>query len=103
MKQKFLKATMGLGLLVLAADHVSAQQRNCAPRDVVLQRLSEGFGETRQAIGLATNNAVVEVFASMESGGWTITVTFPNRTTCLIASGENYEVLREQPPEGTQS
>lgn len=97
MKQVFLKATMGLGLMVLAADQLAAQQGNCAPRDVVLQRLAEGYGETRQAIGLGANNAVVEVFAS-DAGSWTITVTLPNGVTCLVASGQAYETLAEALP-----
>lgn len=98
MKDVFLQATMGLGLLVLAADQVAAQQQgNCAPRDVVLQRLNENYGETRQAIGLGANNAIVEVFAA-ETGSWTITVTFPNGATCLVASGQAYEALAETLP-----
>ncbi|SHI98087.1 hypothetical protein SAMN05444000_10497 [Shimia gijangensis] len=97
MKDMFLKATMGLGLLVLAADQVAAQNRNCAPRDVVLERLSNAYGETRQSIGLGANNAVVEVFAS-ETGSWTIIVTFPDGPTCLVASGLAYETLAEALP-----
>ncbi|GAA6164233.1 hypothetical protein NBRC116590_19370 [Pelagimonas sp. KU-00592-HH] len=88
---------MGFGLLVLAADQVAAQQGNCAPRDVVLERLSDSYGETRQAIGLGANNAIVEVFAA-ETGSWTITVTFPNGATCLVASGQAYETLAETLP-----
>ncbi|WP_353339939.1 hypothetical protein [Pelagimonas sp. KU-00592-HH] len=97
MKDVFLQATMGFGLLVLAADQVAAQQGNCAPRDVVLERLSDSYGETRQAIGLGANNAIVEVFAA-ETGSWTITVTFPNGATCLVASGQAYETLAETLP-----
>lgn len=100
MKQMFFKATMGLGLVVLAAQHVNAQQGNCAPREMVVQRLAESYGETRRSIGLGANNAVVEVFASA-SGSWTITVTFPNGSTCLVASGQAYETLAEVlPPAG---
>ncbi|MCP9480578.1 hypothetical protein NNA36_01255 [Shimia sp. CNT1-13L.2] len=97
MKDVFLQATMGFGLLVLAADQVAAQQGNCAPRDVVLERLNDSYGETRQAIGLGANNAIVEVFAA-ETGSWTITVTFPNGATCLVASGQAYETLAETLP-----
>lgn len=97
MKEMFLKATLTLGLMVLAADQVAAQNRNCAPRDLVLQRLSEGYGETRQAIGLGANNAVVEVFASA-TGSWTITVTFPDGPTCIVASGQAYEAMAEALP-----
>jgi hypothetical protein len=78
---------------------VSAQTaRNCGPRTAVVDRLADGYGETRQSIGLGTNNAVVEVFASHESGTWTITVTTPNGLTCLVASGQSFEAIAETLP-----
>lgn len=86
-----------LGFLLLAAAGAEAQQnRNCGPRDAVLKRLADGYGETRQSIGLGANNAVVETFASTETGTWTITVTMPNGMTCLVASGQAYEELTEE-------
>ncbi len=102
LKQKLLTMTMGFGLLVSAAQLVEAQTaRNCGPRDMVVQRLAEGFGESRRAIGLGAQGAVVELFASDSSGSWTITVTFPNGSTCLVASGQAFEALAEAlPPRG---
>jgi len=41
---------------------------------------------------------MVETFASSETGTWTITVTLANGTTCLVASGQNYEALAEGLP-----
>lgn len=75
-----------------------AQTRNCGPRAAVIERLAEGYGETRQSVGLAANNAVVEVFASPETGTWTITVTTASGVTCLVASGRNFEELAEALP-----
>ena len=75
-----------------------AQGRNCAPREAVLERLATGYGETRQSVGLGSNNAVVEVFASAETGSWTITVTMPGGLTCLVASGQSYEAVAEVLP-----
>ena len=95
------KAALILGAIGLqsAALPLHAQSaRNCAPRDTVVARLAEGYGETRQSIGLGANNAVVEVFASPDSGTWTITVTMPNGVTCLVASGQAYEALAEALP-----
>ena len=105
MKQHFLNMTLGLGLLALAAEQAAAQTaRNCAPRERVVERLSEGYGETRQAIGLGANNAVIEVFASDNTGTWTITVTMPSGLTCLVASGQHYETLAEAlPPQGNDA
>lgn len=78
--------------------------RNCAPREVVVERLAGTYGESRQAMGLGANNAVVEVFASPESGTWTITVTLPSGVTCLMASGQAFETLVESlPPEGSDA
>ncbi|MEM6374359.1 MAG: hypothetical protein AAF727_16505 [Pseudomonadota bacterium] len=92
-------ALVTAGALNLMATAAHAQQaRNCGPRDLVLSRLAEGYGETRQSMGLGANNSVIEVFASDESGSWTITVTSPNGVTCLVASGQAFEELAEALP-----
>ncbi len=41
---------------------------------------------------------MVEIFASEDSGSWTITVTMPNGSTCLMATGQSYEKLAEALP-----
>ncbi|SHH30321.1 hypothetical protein SAMN04488044_2312 [Cognatishimia maritima] len=66
-------------------------EAQCGPRDIVLDRLAEIYGENRQAIGLARENTLMELFASQESGSWTITVTTAQGLTCLIAAGQNFE------------
>lgn len=71
---------------------------NCAPRDTVVERLASKYGESRQSMGLGANNAVVEVFASSETGTWTITVTSVHGMTCLVASGQAFEALAEVLP-----
>ena len=98
MQDKVLQMTFGLGLLALAAGSAQAQGQNCAPRQTVIDRLAEGYGESRQSIGLGAQGQVVEVFASTASGTWTITVTLPNGMTCLVASGQAYETLAEALP-----
>lgn len=82
-------------VLMFTATTAVAQSQNCAKREMVLQRLNENFGESRQSIGIASQGQVVEVFASLESGSWTITVTLPNGITCLVASGRAFEHLNE--------
>ncbi|MCF6231962.1 MAG: hypothetical protein L3J36_02480 [Rhodobacteraceae bacterium] len=90
---------VGLTVMVLAASQAAAEgNRNCAPREIVLERLAEKYGETRQSIGLGANNAVVEVFASTNTGSWTITVTTTNGLTCLVASGQSFETIAEALP-----
>lgn len=91
--------TAAAALYIVSTTDAAAQgNRNCAPREAVVDRLAEGYGETRRSMGLGANNAVVEVFASDETGTWTITVTTPNGLTCLVASGQSFETLAEALP-----
>jgi hypothetical protein len=88
-------------LAVMPLPAAAQGSQSCAPRDHVVARLAERYGETRQSMGLGSNSAVMEVFASLETGTWTITVTTPQGVTCLVASGQAYAELREAlPPKG---
>jgi len=99
MNKQMMIGALGFGILALAATTGFAQtNRNCAPRDVVLERLASKYGEARQSVGLGANNSMVEVFSSEETGTWTITVTMTNGTTCLVASGRDFETLAEALP-----
>lgn len=92
-------------LAVLGSGPAAAQPAsNCAPREMVVDRLADKYGESRQSMGLGANNAVVEVFASPETGTWTITVTSVHGMTCLVASGQAFEELAEVlPAEGNDA
>ncbi len=97
MNRTFKTLVTCFGMVAMTASVASAQNaRNCAPRDAVVDRLASGYGESRQSMGLGANNQVVEVFASDETGTWTITVTMPNGMTCLVASGQSFERLDEE-------
>lgn len=88
-------------IIATLATPAAGQGRNCGPRADVLTKLAANYGETRQSIGMTSNNAVVETFASLETGTWTIAVTQANGLTCLIASGQSFERLTEKlPPKG---
>lgn len=85
-----------LTFTTLAAFGAEAQSsRNCAERETVLTRLADGYGEVRQSIGIGANNSIVEVFASKETGTWTITVTNHSGVTCLVATGQAFEETEE--------
>lgn len=83
---------------VLIGTTATAQSQNCADHARVVERLASGYGESRQSIGVGSDNTVVEVFASLETGTWTITVTQAGGPTCLVASGEAFQALAEGLP-----
>jgi hypothetical protein len=95
MKNILFVMSFGIGAMFLAANHANAQSGNCADHAQVVERLATAFGESRQSLGLAADNTVVEVFASMDTGSWTITVTRPGGPTCLVAAGQAYQYLNE--------
>lgn len=99
MNKRLMIGALGFGILALAATTGFAQTaNNCAPREVVIERLASKYGEARQSMGLGANNSVVEVFSSSETGTWTITVTVASGTTCLVASGQHFETITEALP-----
>ncbi len=87
--------SFGIGAMFLAANQAAAQSDNCTAHADIVERLGERYGESRQSIGLAADNSVVEVFASMDTGSWTITVTQAGGLTCLVAAGQAYQYLNE--------
>ncbi|MDP5084190.1 MAG: hypothetical protein NWQ23_02135 [Yoonia sp.] len=95
MRRTFFLMCFGFGAMMIAATQTQAQTGNCADHAQVVERLAERYGESRQSIGLGSDNAVVEVFASMDTGSWTITVTRPGGPTCLVAAGQAYQYVNE--------
>lgn len=96
---------LSIGLIIgaaLCAAPLVAQTANCAPHDTVVERLAEAYGESRQSVGLGSDNTIVETFASAETGTWTITVTIPGGPTCLVASGQAFELTVEALPNTDQ-
>lgn len=101
MTHRHLALSLGLAWLILAAGQAQAQAAQCADRERVVAYLASKFGETRQVIGIAANNAVMEIFASTDTGTWTITMTSPGGQTCFFASGEGYEGAGAETPAGS--
>jgi hypothetical protein len=91
--------------LVAATPAAEAQQTPrapqaaaCADRAQVVSRLEERYGETLQSMGLHQNNNLLEVYASAETGTWTILVTRPDGIACLIAAGQMWEATPVRAP-----
>jgi len=94
MQKALFALSLGFGL-ALMAHAANSQTNSCGDREKVINSLSEKYGETRQSIGLARNNSIMEVYASDETGTWTILVTLPDGRSCLIAAGNSFENLNE--------
>jgi hypothetical protein len=96
MKSKLFALSFGFAALILAVQNAHAAP-SCGQRADILSQLAERYSETRQSIGIAANNTVVETFASA-SGSWSIIVTMASGESCLIASGQYFEMRMESLP-----
>ncbi len=78
----------------VAATHAAPSHAEalCHDRAVILERLKVAYAKMPRAIGLTADGAVLEVLAS-PTGSWTILVTYPSLTTCVLAAGEAWETL----------
>jgi len=89
-----LMAVMVLGSTALGIQPAVAQTRMvCGDRGKIISHLESKYGETRRSIGLAQGQGIFEVYASDESGTWTIVLTKPSGRTCLMAAGEAFQAL----------
>ena len=99
MIRSFFALSLGFGGVILATQ-IAHSNPQCDSREAVMTLLAESYGETRRALGLAGEAAVMELFASDATGTWSITVTLPDGRMCLVASGAGYEAVAEGLPAG---
>ena len=87
-------AMIAAALLVSAIldSRPAAAQSACGDRAAVLKNLERARSETPLAMGLSTEGTMIEGLVS-SAGNWTILVTYPNRQSCLVAAGENWESM----------
>jgi len=86
---------------ILAVFSTCAHASNCAPRDMVISRLTEKYGESQQIIGLTSDQRLLEVFGSAETGTWTILITGPRAESCVVSVGREFQNIQDAlPPEG---
>ena len=85
----------------------TAAHANCALRDVVVEKLQNKYAEQLTAGGLHSSQsktAMVEVWASPETGTFTVMLTRPNGISCIMASGTDwFDHAITAAPKGTAS
>ncbi len=102
MNQMMLALSLGFGGVILAT-RIGFASPQCDTRANVTDELTQRYGETRRSLGIAANNTVMELYAADATGTWTLTVTLPDGSMCLVASGTGYEAITEPlPAKGTK-
>ncbi len=77
--------------LAQARSPATGQTVPCLERSAAIDHLSKKYSESPVAMGLTHNGAVLEILSSNTGENWTIIVTMPNGTACMIAAGRSWE------------
>jgi len=83
---------LGLGIAAVATA-LPAHAQDCAARDQVVSRLQEQYAEQLTAGGLNAGQDVtnlVEVWASPETGTFTVMTTSAQGVSCILATGTDW-------------
>jgi hypothetical protein len=72
---------------------LAAADEGCAERERVLDFLAETYQEAPVATGIANNGGLIEVVTAPDGSTWTILITMPDGTSCMVAAGEGWERL----------
>lgn len=87
-----------LCLLILAglfACEARSDPAPCGPHEKIISILEKRYGETLHSMGVSADGRLVEVYAS-PSGSWSLLVTMPNGTACMMASGDSFQTIPEK-------
>lgn len=74
----------------VVAPGLARTQAACGERDAVVANLSETLNEVRRGGGSTGTATIFEVWASEETGTWTILISTPNGQACVMASGDGW-------------
>jgi len=93
MIRQLFVAGAAIGVLGLVTP---AQASNCADRDRVVERLKAYYDESYAGGGLQKvqeDQTLVEVWASEDTGTFTVMLTTPDGQTCVLATGTDWHLV----------
>lgn len=90
---------LALLLACLPSLGLAQQPLACASPETMTKLLAETWGESRQSVALDGAGALVELFASPDTGTWSLVVTRPGGPACIMASGRAFELVAVPPGE----
>lgn len=89
-------AALPAAMLAVGAMQPAAQAEpqpagmTCAPHKSLAGFLDQNFDEKREAIGITGSGQLLEIYTS-RNGSWTIVLSTPQGTSCIVGAGESWE------------
>lgn len=89
MFKRLFTAAAVFGTAALAPPEAEAQSA-CLARDDLVKQLSERWEEAPVGRGLQSAGQLLEIWASLKSGTYTVFVTRADGVSCIVASGQHW-------------
>ena len=80
---------LSIGAIIFSAD---AEAVFCCERDEIRKLLTDRYKESSRGVGLVSDKGIVELLIS-ETGTWSILMTTPAGSTCIVAAGHTWQEL----------
>ena len=77
--------------IAIATSTAAAAQTACLTHDKLVDLLHGRYSEQPIAAGLESNGRLLEVFAAPDGATWTMVVTTPDGSSCVVAVGEEWQ------------
>lgn len=89
-KTSGLACALMIGTLITGLASSAQAQGRCGPHGEIVKVLGGKYKESRRALGLINEKAVMEVYISSK-GTWTMLVTDQSGLTCILAAGDAWD------------
>ena len=90
------KLLLSLALFAGSSSIVAAQMW-CVERVDMLDRLASEYGEELIEVKMMEEHGLLEVLKSPTKGTWTLLLTKPGGTSCVLATGNGLDTDEENP------
>jgi len=87
-------AGLTAGLVIGLAAPASAQSA-CVAHDELARMLDGKYSERSVAVGLEASGRLFEVFAADDGATWTMVITTPEGSSCVIAVGNEWQTPQQ--------
>ncbi len=80
-----------ISVIVVISSSAAVAQGACGQRDKVVEWLALEYKEEPVASGISSKGALIEVLSNENGDTWTILLTSPTGTSCIVDTGEAWK------------
>ncbi len=89
MRRTAILSALAVALFAAGSSAARSEPMFCGSRSKVLELLDRDYEERQHSIAVTADGRLLEVLIS-PSGTWSIIISVPGGSTCLVASGEGW-------------